>query len=983
VPAQLQLQVARFKASTELPESLALEHISLNANGNLQAGYQLSGTANLAATDGPIAVALEALVHAEGAAISRLQLTATPQQQLHLSGQLNWLQGFSLDSRLDWQNFPWQRLYPLAQELPVTLRTLKGQLAFTDGNYHGQFAADLEGPSGAFSLQSPFSGNLQQVALPALQLRAGQGRADGQLSVGFAGPLTWAVQLQLSEFDPAYWLAELPGKLAGRLNSSGAFQDNHLNINADLELRGRLRGQPAQIQGKFAGGLDNGQLSGLELRLGDNRISGQLALQPQLSGKITLAMPRLSQLWPHLQGQLKGQLSLAGSVQAPHGSLQLHGQQLTYLDNRLQRLNLSANLNSAQRGQISLDAQAIKLGATELGQLTANAAGDIRQQRLELQLQGPLVQSQMAFAGALKQGNWRGKLTRAYVQGAGQHWQLQHPASLTRLASGQLNMGAHCWLSGAASLCADAQRLLPEAKIRLRLKDLPLDSLAQWLPEDLRWHGQLDGEVRLDLPASGPTGQIILDAGSGTWQVRQQQHWLDISYDSLHLSSRLLPQRVDSSLMLRGEKLGELALLTQIDPRRADKSLSGSYQLSGLNLAVAGAFLPMLEHIGGTLDGAGSLAGSLLAPQIKGNLHLRDGALSGPELPLEIADLQLNAQLSGERLAFSGGWRSGEHGLGKLQGELDWNQALRADLHLSGKLLPVNIAPFAELQVEPDLRLRLLDERLSISGKVAIPSGAIEILEVPPSAVQVSDDAVIVGSEHLSRRPPQIAMDITVEVGQQRLTFNAFGLSALLTGRVHIGNNLDTRGDLSLTEGHFRAYGQRLTIRRAHLMFTGAIEQPTLDVEAIRRTGAVTAGVRLSGSAKQPQAVVFSEPVMSQEQALSYLVLGRPLDQNSSSNAMLAQAALGMGMAGSAPLLNNMAQRMGVSDFQIGTAGTGVTSRVEASGSLSERFSLRYGAGIFEPTNVLVLRYELTRTLYIEAAGGFASALDVFYRRDF
>jgi translocation and assembly module TamB len=391
----------------------------------------------------------------------------------------------------------------------------------------------------------------------------------------------------------------------------------------------------------------------------------------------------------------------------------------------------------------------------------------------------------------------------------------------------------------------------------------------------------------------------------------------------------------------------------------------------------------MIEHISGSLNGAGTLAGGLLAPQINGNLQLRDGALSGPELPLDIADLQLSAQLNGEHLTFSGGWRSGEQGLGKLQGELDWSQALSAELHLRGNLLPVYIVPFAELNVEPDLHLRLLNERLSISGTVAIPSGAIEILEIPPTVVQVSSDAVIVGSESLRRRPPEIAMDIAVEVGKQRLTFNGFGLSAVLAGRVHIGNNLDTRGDLSLNEGRFRAYGQRLTIRRAHLMFTGAIDQPTLDVEAIRRAGAVTAGVRLSGSAKQPQAVVFSEPVMSQEQALSYLVLGRPLDQDSGSNTILAQAALGMGMAGTAPLLDNMAQRIGVRDFQIDTMGSGVTSSVVASGSLSERLSLRYGAGIFEPTNVLVLRYELTRTLYIEAAGGFASALDLFYRRDF
>jgi translocation and assembly module TamB len=65
-----------------------------------------------------------------------------------------------------------------------------------------------------------------------------------------------------------------------------------------------------------------------------------------------------------------------------------------------------------------------------------------------------------------------------------------------------------------------------------------------------------------------------------------------------------------------------------------------------------------------------------------------------------------------------------------------------------------------------------------------------------------------------------------------------------------------------------------LTVRRARLLFAGPIDQPYLDIEAIRKTDDVIAGIRLSGSAEQPTTQIFSEPAMSQEQALSYLVLG-------------------------------------------------------------------------------------------------------------
>lgn len=146
-------------------------------------------------------------------------------------------------------------------------------------------------------------------------------------------------------------------------------------------------------------------------------------------------------------------------------------------------------------------------------------------------------------------------------------------------------------------------------------------------------------------------------------------------------------------------------------------------------------------------------------------------------------------------------------------------------------------------------------------------------------------------------------MDIDVEVGRDKLSFSGFGLTANLLGHVHIGDNLDTRGELSLADGRYRAYGQRLTIRRARLLFAGPIDQPYLDIEAIRKVDDVIAGIRLSGSAEQPTTKVFSEPAMSQEQALSYLVLGRPLGNTGEDNNMLAEAALGLGACREQPAL--------------------------------------------------------------------------------
>ena len=130
LPAQLRVQVAAFKASAEWPDSLNLEQLELTAQCDLRAGYQVIGTANLPASEGPVALALAGLLKADGAVISNLSLIASPEQQVQLSGALNWQQDLSLESRVNWQAFPWQRLYPLAEPLPVALHALTGELAY-------------------------------------------------------------------------------------------------------------------------------------------------------------------------------------------------------------------------------------------------------------------------------------------------------------------------------------------------------------------------------------------------------------------------------------------------------------------------------------------------------------------------------------------------------------------------------------------------------------------------------------------------------------------------------------------------------------------------------------------------------------------------------------------------------------------------------------------------------------------------------------
>ncbi|MCX7079584.1 MAG: translocation/assembly module TamB, partial [Pseudomonas sp.] len=533
LPAQVRITANGFKASADLPDTLQLNQLELTGKGDLKNGYQLLGKANLPAEQGPVGLMLQGKVDAKGAQIAALDLSASAEQSLKLTGQLDWSEGFSAEAKVDWLSFPWHRLYPLIDEPAVALRTFNGEVSYRDGNYLGNFNAVLDGPAGAFSLSSPFSGDLTKIYLPEFKLAAGQGKAEGHVNLQFADGIAWDTALELSAINPAYWLAELPGTLAGPLRSKGEMKNEQLKLNADLDLKGKLRGQPAVFQAKADGAGEQWTLSALDIRLGDNHINGTGSLQQKLAGQLDIKMPRLGQLWPQLRGQLSGHLDLAGTLKAPHGKLSLEGRQLAMADNRLQSLNLDANLDSAQRARIDLKGSGIQVGETQLGTLTASGQGDIKNQTLQLDLQGPMLKLALGLDGNLDKGNWRGRLASGDIQAGGQDWKLQAPAKLERLADGKVTFAAHCWASGQASMCGEDQRLMPEPKLRYHLKQFPIESLAQWLPKDFAWKGRLNADVQLDLPASGPKGQIMVDASGGMLRMREKDQWLDFPYQTL------------------------------------------------------------------------------------------------------------------------------------------------------------------------------------------------------------------------------------------------------------------------------------------------------------------------------------------------------------------------------------------------------------------------------------------------------------------
>lgn len=986
-PLQLQWQGEDFLPLRSLPSSLTLQGLALDLAGDLNSGYMLHADAQLPGEDGQVALLLTAQANMSGVdqLALTLQVADDPARQLVASGSASWQGEPEAELQLALDHFPWQSLYPVDTG-EVVLQQLAATASLQGGKVDAQLDAQLTGVAAQEVVVSArVQGDQQALDISPLSLTAQGGSATGTLQLELQPTVQWQGQFQLDSVDPSVFIAALPGSLGGKLNSSGTLQGERLTLDADWALQGELRDQPLQLVGALSKSEEVWTLSGLRLEQGNNRVTGQGRWGAQVAAQLDLQLNEMKTLWPGLRGALNGNLQLAGSAAAPHIIAALQGARVGYLDVRTSTLTLQLDttLSKTLPMSLQLSAERLRTGATQLGNVQLGLDGDRAGHRARLTLLGGDAEAELSVNGALSDANWQGELSQGVLRH--QHLELRQDDAADvnyQLATGRLQLGEHCWRQADASLCFNGQQtLMPDRQLYVALNNFNLAELAPWMPADFDWQGILQGQLVFNQKAAqAPVANVNLSSSDGVITVKDNGESLAFPYQQLQLSTDLQARNATALLELRSDVIGRLLVNANVREPAGSQRLSGSYQVEQLQLDFLRPFLPDVEELQATLNGSGELSGVLREPVVTGLLTLRNGLITGPNLPVSFEQLQADIAIDGQAANIDGQWRSGEKGEGRVRGRVGW-APLDVALTLQGHDLPINVEPYAKLLVAPSVEMSLRDGNLHVGGELAIPEGDIVVRELPAGAVRVSPDTVIVGQSTDTAEALGITARVKLNIGDQ-LRLNAFGLKGRLKGQLEVQENLNANGDLQILDGEFRRLGQDLKLRRALLLFSGPISQPYLNVEAIREVDDVIAGLRVTGNASAPTTSVFSEPGMSQQEAMSYLVLGRPLGEEGDSN-LLGQAALGLGLAGAAPITRHIGDALGLEDFAVEAEGQGTDTQVVASGSITDKLSVRYGVGVFEPSNNLALRYELSRRLYLEAVSGFASSLDFFYRIDF
>jgi len=943
--------------------------------------------------------------------------------QLRLEGSARPLRPeLPLDVRASWTGLGW----------PITHRSLvateQGELIFAgDLNaFRLQLDLDLDGediPAGTWQLAG--TGDYTGVDLERLQGDVLDGRLFLAGSLGWVDGIHWDVRLEVDDLNASRLVAEAPDDIQARIASSGSLVGEDLSLDADIQrLDAMLREQALSASGRVSHRPATGwNIPGLRVETGDSHVQLAGTVHERIDLRGSLDLPALSQLMPGLGGALSGTFTASGALDNPDVELDLQGSNLAWEDQvEMASLRLKASIIALAEGnsRLRLNLDGLNLPGQDMrfDQIALSADGSRTDHRLSLDVEGERAPAQvsLALSGALDQDfNWAGALERSLISAAELDLQLRDPMPVRwNMERQQARLGAHCWFYQTAELCAPEELVLgARGAAALTLAGIDLAWLAPLLPDgvdlqgivaaevDARWG---DGGLPLISARMGvDNGAVFLETDQ---EVGEEPQMLELGYRTLALRLDLTEQQLRTVFQLESRSLGDadVDVAIAVNPDGTLGQMSGDVSLRALQLGVAQPFFAELRTLEGEISARGSLSGEVSDPRFDGTITLADGLVETLALPVMIRDIGLEVRIRGDEATLAGGFGSGA-GDAVISGDANWADLdnWRANIQLRGERLEFAYDTFATIQASPDLEVRLRPDALDLRGRVVIPEGNITVNELPATAVRTSGDVVFMeeddedaaDEERIAAQdlptPEGMAVSTEIEIVLgDRIELEGFGVTGRLTGELQFSQTADAapqmQGEVRIVDGRYRAYGQRLVIRRGQFLFSGPVDRPEIYIEAVRLVPRydTVAGLRVEGVPEEPRISLFSEPSLPDEEVLAFLILGRPLGESGPEGGnVVASAALALGIAGGGGIATSIAEGVGIEEFAVDTAGDGEETQFVVSGYIGPNLFLSYGVGVFMPENTLTLRYELTTNLFVEAVRGVENALDLFYTFSF
>ena len=247
----------------------------------------------------------------------------------------------------------------------------------------------------------------------------------------------------------------------------------------------------------------------------------------------------------------------------------------------------------------------------------------------------------------------------------------------------------------------------------------------------------------------------------------------------------------------------------------------------------------------------------------------------------------------------------------------------------------------------------------------------------PLELVEVGELPEMATGQLESAQPMDV--EIALDLGRD-LALTGYGITTRLEGQLTVRSSprpdqpFALFGEVRTDEGRFRQWGQALNVETGEVAFSGAMDNPSLNLLAIRPEIDVRAGVRVTGTLRAPQVQLYSDPPLPEAEKLSWVVLGRATAISGGEGSSVQRAALGL-LAGRA--VSSFADDLGVDEIGLGESAVSVGKRI------SDQLYVTYEAGLSGAASTLYIFYDITRRFTVRGESGEASAVDLIYTFDF
>jgi translocation and assembly module TamB len=401
----------------------------------------------------------------------------------------------------------------------------------------------------------------------------------------------------------------------------------------------------------------------------------------------------------------------------------------------------------------------------------------------------------------------------------------------------------------------------------------------------------------------------------------------------------------------------------------------------------------------GSLSADVKAAGTKGDPQLSGSIAADDLALRSVVDGIELRNGRLRAALQGNRLLVSeftlhGAGEGDTGGTVLARGEAAWvggKPQVQATAQLTR--MRASVRSDRQLTVSGNVAARLDASGAQVNGRLKVDQARLVLPD--ENEPKLGDDVVVRNSPGgtlakqrqaepapapaSAARPLVLAVDL--DLGDD-FQVRGRGLQTRLGGTLALSAQSITAprltGTITTVGGEYRAYNQRLDVERGVLRFTGRIDNPALDIVAIRPNITQRVGVLITGTAQAPFIRLFAEPDLPDAEKLAWLVTGRASPSGGAEAALVQEAALtllssrrsggGSGLAGTLGL-DQLSVRRDSSEGAVVTLGK----------QFARNFYASYERSLSGALGTLYIFYDVSRRLTVRAQAGERAGVDLIF----